>query len=184
MRLFYKTKKFMGKKIAVAYTPKGGNTEVVAKLIEKKLGSEHCDLLLVTDLDETLIKKYDIFIFGVSTIGTHTWKDDNSNYGWSKFLPTFRNFDFNKKTVAIYGLGNQIAYSNHFVDDMRIIYNIATANQAKIIGSWSTEGYDFQESESLINDEEFLGLAIDNDHQKHLTQERVNNWIEKILKEI
>lgn len=174
----------MNRKIAVAYTPKGGNTEIVAKLIEKKLGKENCDLFMVTDLDEELIKQYSTFIFGVSTIGTHTWKDDNSNYGWSKFLPTFRNFDFKKKAVAIYGLGDQIAYSNHFVDDMRIIYNIATANGAKIIGNWSTEGYDFQASEALINDNEFLGLAIDNDHQKELTQERIDKWIDKILKEI
>lgn len=173
----------MDKKIAVIYTPKGGNTEKVAKLIEEKLGQDNCNLFLIKDLTEDLIKQYSIFIFGVSTIGTHTWENDATNYGWTKFLPVFRTLNFKNKTVAIYGLGDQIAYSNHFVDDMRIIYNIVSTNGAEIIGNWSSEGYDFTDSEALIDDK-FVGLAIDHDHQKELTQERVNKWIDNILKEI
>lgn len=170
----------MSEQIAVLFGPVGGNAEKVANLIKNKLGSNNCILLNVSKADETLIKKYDKIIFGVSTIGTHTWTDEKSASDWDVFLPKFRNIDFAGKSVAIYGLGDQIAYANHFVDDMKIVYDIVIQQGGKVVGHWPTDGYDFNDSEAII-DKMFVGLAIDEDRQKDLTEERVSSWIDKIV---
>ncbi len=170
----------MSDKIAVFFGPVGGNTENVANLIKKKLGEEKCDLIPISEIDLALIGQYKKIIFGVSTIGTHTWAHKNTSTDWDVFLPKMKDVDFSDKKVAIYGLGDQVAYSNHFVDDMRIVYDIVIKQGGKVYGRWSVKGYDFNESEAVINNE-FVGLAIDEDHQGEFTQNRVNKWIDQIL---
>jgi len=169
----------MNKQIAVLFGPLGGNAEKVANTIKNKLGEHNCVLVPVSAADNALIKKYDRIIFGVSTIGTHTWTDNKTRSDWDIFLPKFRDIDLSGKHVAIYGLGDQIAYANHFVDDMKIVYDIVIQQGGKVIGQWPTEGYDFNDSEAII-DNMFVGLAIDEDRQSDLTEERVNNWIDEI----
>lgn len=170
----------MSKPIAVLFGPLGGSTEKVAKLIEAKLGADKCELVAISEADENTLKDFPNIIFGVSTIGTHTWMHDNGNSDWDTFLPKLKSFDFSKKTVALFGLGDQVAYSNHFVDDLRLVYDVIIQQGAKHIGSWPTEEYDFSESEAVI-DNEFVGLAIDEDHQSDFTLNRVNNWVDQIV---
>ena len=52
-------------------------------------------------------------------------------------------------------------------------------NGGKLVGKWSTEGYEFDESLGCV-DGEFLGLAIDYDNQDDLTEERIEAWVEQI----
>ncbi len=170
----------MNDKIAVFFGSVGGNTEKVAKLIKAKLGDNKCELFPITEVDAELIDKHDKIIFGVSTIGIHNWAHSNASTDWDVFLPKIKEKEFTGKKIAIFGLGDQVAYSNHFVDDMRIVYDVVTKNGGKTYGRWSTEGYDFNESETVI-DNEFVGLAIDEDHQSEFTHNRVNKWIDQIV---
>jgi flavodoxin I len=48
-------------------------------------------------------------------------------------------------------------------------------NGGKLIGRWSIEGYEFDESVALEG-EEFLGLALDYDNQDNLSEERIRAW--------
>ncbi len=169
----------MSDKIAVFFGPIEGNTEKVAKLIKEKLGDNKCELFPISEVDANLIDKYDKIIFGVSTIGTHNWAHSNTSTDWDVFLPKIKEKDFSNKNIAIFGLGDQVAYSNHFVDDMRIVYDVVIKNGGKVHGRWSTKGYDFNESEAVINNE-FVGLAIDEDHQGEFTVNRVSKWIDQI----
>ena len=50
---------------------------------------------------------------------------------------------------------------------------------AKIIGKVPTDGYTFEESKSVI-DGKFCGLAIDEDNESDLTDERLSNWVKQI----
>jgi flavodoxin I len=52
-------------------------------------------------------------------------------------------------------------------------------NGGKLIGRWSREGYDFDESVALEGDE-FLGLALDYDNQDSQSEERIKKWTEMI----
>jgi len=50
------------------------------------------------------------------------------------------------------------------------------------VGAWPTEGYDFSVSKAVV-DGKFLGLAIDEDNQKNLTQGRIEKWVQQIKSE-
>ena len=50
---------------------------------------------------------------------------------------------------------------------------------AEVIGSWSTDGYDHEESKSIA-DGKFVGLACDEDNQPEMSEERVGAWIPQI----
>lgn len=172
----------MKSKIAVLFGPLGGNTERVAKLIYEKIGADKCDLIPVKDASIETILGYNSLIIGGSTIGTHTWSHANTSKDWDEFLPKFRKVDCKGKKVAIFGLGDHIAYTNHFVDDMKIIYDILSENQATIIGQVSTAGYEFNESAAVINDK-FVGLPLDEDHEDEKTGERLDHWLADLLKQ-
>jgi len=170
----------MEKKIALLFGPEGGNTERVAKLITSKIGEDKCVLISVKNADENTVSKYSSLIVGGSSIGTHNWSMPNSSSDWDEFLPKFKKIDFKGKTVAIFGLGDHMAYPNNFVDSMRIIYDSLIENNATIIGECDTENYEFNESEAVVNGK-FVGLAIDEDYQEELTEERIDAWLKTIL---
>ena len=67
------------------------------------------------------------------------------------------------------------------MDGVGIIAQEILKNNGTIIGNWPTEGYEFQESKGLIDDNMFYGLAIDEDNQYELTDERIKLWCEQLL---
>lgn len=170
----------MKDQIVVLYGPEGGNTEKVAQLIAEKIGNERCSVVPVTEAGIKEIESYNNLIIGGATIGTHNWSHDNTSKDWDKFLPEFRKADFTGKKIALFGLGDQIAYTNHFVDDMRLLYDAVVENGGKVIGQWPTDGYDFNESAAVV-DGKFVGLAVDEDHQEEMTTPRVEKWVKEIL---
>ena len=53
------------------------------------------------------------------------------------------------------------------------------------IGFWPAAGYDFIASKALTEDGElFYGLALDDENQYDLTDDRLNDWVSQILQEI
>ena len=170
----------MKDQVAVLYGPKGGNTEKVATLISKKIGTDKSVLIPVTEVEEHTLDGFSKLIIGSSTIGTHTWAQENTSHDWDEFLPKFRKIDLKGKKIAIFGLGDQIAYTNHFVDHMRIIFDVVVENHGEVIGSWPTDGYEFNESASII-DKKFIGLPIDEDFQDELTEQRIEHWVKEIV---
>ena len=48
-----------------------------------------------------------------------------------------------------------------------------------MIGAVSTEGYTFDDSESVV-DGKFVGLALDEVNEDDKTDERINAWVEEI----
>ncbi|HAM97167.1 MAG TPA: flavodoxin [Marinilabiliales bacterium] len=166
----------MNSKIAVLYGPKGGNTEKIAKLIAKKIGHDKCDLIAVRDADETLLAPYNKLIIGGSTIGTHNWSHSNTSVDWDQFMPKFKKMNFAGKKVAIFGLGDHLAYTNHFVDEMFSLYQVLKNNGATIVGQWPTDGYEFNESAAIVNGK-FVGLPIDEDHEDDLSEGRIDAWL-------
>jgi flavodoxin I len=51
------------------------------------------------------------------------------------------------------------------------------------IGLWPVKGYEFKESRSVTGDM-FFGLALDLEHQKEMTDGRIDAWVAQIKKEI
>lgn len=170
------------KKIGLFYGPLGGSTERVAKKVATALGNENVDLIPVKDSKATDVEKYKNVIFGMSTIGKETWESDKPANDWDIFLPEVEKVDYSNKVIAMFGLGDQISYDLHFVDALGIVAEKILPKGANIVGRVDVEGYDIRESKALI-DGKFIGLPVNEDFESELTDERVNNWVEKLKKD-
>lgn len=156
-----------------------GNTEAVAKMIQTKLSEK---LVHVQDIAKS--SKEDVDNFDLLILGIPTWYYGEAQCDWDDFFPELEEVDFSTKLVAIFGCGDQEDYAEYFCDAMGTIRDIVEAKGGTILGHWSTEGYEFEASKALVDDETFVGLCVDEDRQPELTKERVTNWVNQIYDEM
>lgn len=153
-----------------------GNTEGVAYKIQECLGADVVEVFDIADVTQLEFATFDKIILGIST-----WDFGQIQSDWEEFWPDVSEVDFSNKTVAFYGLGDQFGYGDYFVDAMGMLHDVVVSNGAKIIGHWSTQGYEFEASKAKVSDQDlFIGLAIDEDQQEHLTSDRINRWCQQI----
>lgn len=167
------------KLVGIFFSSDTGNTEKSAKIIQKKIGKKSADIFDIADCLKEDIENYDKLIFGIPT-----WYYGEPQCDWDAFIPTLKNINFSRKTVAIFGCGDQEDYSEYFCDAMSILYKITINNGAKLIGEWSTAGYHFDTSKSIIHTDKFVGLAIDEDRQPEMTLARIHTWTDQICNEM
>ena len=141
-----------------------GNTEAVAKMIQKELGKK---LVEVKDIAKS--SKEDIAEFSLILFGIPTWYYGEAQCDWDDFFPDLEDIDFTDKLVAIFGCGDQEDYAEYFLDAMGQLGDIVESKGAIIVGNWSSESYDFEASKASIDDKTFIGLGIDEDRQPELT---------------
>jgi len=170
-------------KIAILYGPGGGNTEKAARMLANEIGEDKSVLMGVRDLDENDLMGYSKLIFGGPTVGAHTWSDTDAGGDWDKFLPRLYKMDLKGKSCAIFGLGDQVSYSFHFVDDIRVIADRLLEGGARLVGLVGTEGYHFEDSKAVV-DGKFLGLPLDMDNEPELTLPRIQNWVKQLMIEL
>lgn len=156
-----------------------GNTEHIAKIIQKQLGKTLIDVHDIAKSTKEEIAEFDLLMFGIPT-----WYYGEAQCDWDDFFPELEEIDFNDKLVAIFGCGDQEDYAEYFLDAMGMVRDIVEARGAILIGKWSTEGYDFEASKGMADDEHFVGLGIDEDRQPELTEARVNAWCSQIQEEM
>lgn len=167
-------------KIGLFYGPEGGNVDKVAKIVAEKITTKKVEVHLVKETDAEKLAEYSNIIMGISTLGKHTWSSDNSGNDWDNFLPKLNGLDLKGKKVALFGLGDHIAYADFFVDSMGDLAEAIIPTGAEIIGQVSDEGYEFNESRAFV-DGKFVGLPLDEDFESDLTEERVQKWLDVIL---
>ena len=169
--------------IAIIYGSETGNTEKVSQSIKSKLDSKFgetvADVFNVTDVTPETFAEYSMFILGAST-----WNIGDIQANWENFLPEMDKIDLNNKIAAVFGLGDQSGYADNFVDGMGVIAKKINERNCTIVGNWPTQGYEFNKSIATIDDENFFGLAVDEDQQADQTEERVSQWTEKLIKEM
>jgi flavodoxin I len=170
------------KKIGLFYWAKGGNVEKCAKKIAARLSNYKLDVYSLDAIKEVDLPFYDLMIVGGSTAGADIWENAADNNLWFDFFARLEKADLTEKPAAIFGLGDQVLYPDHFVDGMIVIKNEFDRVGAKLVGHWPTEGYDFTGSESVAGDK-FIGLALDEDQQPELTDQRIEQWADQVLKE-
>lgn len=172
----------MNKKIGLFFGPEKGSVYRVAQKIGAAIGEDKVDLISVNSASAADIEQYNKIIFGISTVGKETWDSDYSNTDWSKFFPEVGKADYEGKVVAIFGLGDHVTYPDHFVNAIGRLARELMKENVKIVGSVDPEGYEFEESEALI-DGKFIGLPLDEDFEPELTEERISNWLKSIQKD-
>ena len=161
-------------RIKLIYGSDTGNTELVTEDIIKLL--DNVEVTTVGDLTPE-DWDYDRFILGIPT-----WYDGELQSDWEEYFEEFQTIDFTDKTVAIFGLGDQLGYEEWFCDGIGILAEVVLKNGGTVIGyTDKDESYDFETTpKSIIKDNVFYGLCIDEDNQGELTQERLSKWVEQI----
>ncbi|AFU98011.1 flavodoxin [Simiduia agarivorans] len=167
-------------KIGLIFGSDEGNTEAIAYRIQARLGADLVDVLDVADITVLDFDNYDTLILGLST-----WDFGQIQSDWEDFWGDVGQVDFTGKTVALFGLGDQFGYGDYFLDAMGMLHDVIVPNGARIVGYWSTDGYDFDASKAQVAGENlFVGLGIDQDQQEDLTAGRLNRWCRQIHAEL
>lgn len=175
------------KKIGIFFGTDTGSTRLVAKMIAKKLGDEIASKPLNVNrinVEDMLI--YDALILGTPTYGEGQVPGKSTKVAagsWEEFLPQLHEDDFKGKTIALYGLGDQDKYADRYLNGLYQLYQKLHSCGASFTGSWSTEGYQFEQSNAVI-DNKFVGLALDQTNQRLQTEQRVDTWLAQILPEL
>jgi len=169
-------------KVGIFFGTDTGNTRKVAKNIAKQLGevAGKPDNIKNVSVDDLLA--YDVLILGSPTYGDGELPGltaGTSTESWEEFLPNLSGADFSGKTIALYGLGDQAGYPANFVDAIGMLYDAFADCGAQFIGFTSTEGYEFDRSKAVLDDQ-FVGLVLDEDNQKELTEGRLADWLKQI----
>jgi flavodoxin I len=160
-------------KIGIFYGTSGGNTQEIANRIASKLGITKGDIHDVASAKENELNTYDVLLLGSSTWGLGDLQDD-----WEDFIKVVGSADLSGKKVALFGCGDSVSYSDTFCDAMGKIYQ-AIKDKTTVIAFTETTGYSSDSSESVVNNQ-FVGLAIDEDNESGLSEARIDNWVKKI----
>ncbi|SDH14035.1 flavodoxin I [Pseudomonas benzenivorans] len=170
-------------RIGLFFGSNTGKTRKVAKMIKKRFDdATMADPLNVNRATPEDLAQYPFLILGTPTLGDGLLPGlsaDCENESWEEFLPKLQDVDFSGKTVAVYGLGDQVGYPDEFLDAMGILHGFLVERGAKLVGAWPTEGYEFKHSEAVV-DGKFVGLALDLDNQSGLTEQRLEAWLQSI----
>ena len=123
-------------------------------------------------------------------LGTPTWCEPRlDTYGeysddWNESYERFSKIDFTDQTVALYGLGDQVGYGDNFVDGLGMLAEVVLKNGGRLIGLTSTEGYKFEKSTGLKDENTFYGLPIDEDNEPTHSPLRIMAWVKQLKEEI
>merc|ERR1712216_660023 len=125
-----------------------GNTETVGGYVAAATGLE---LIEIGDADDGDIGGHDSLIVGAPT--WHTGADEQrSGTSWDDWLyDNLPNIDMSGKKVAIFGLGDQVGYSDNYVDAMGELKDLFENAGAEVVGFTSTDGYEHTESKAIYD---------------------------------
>lgn len=151
------------------------NSTKTAKAAEKIVDTFGPDFNIVhvnaEELTEELFLSFTNLILGVPT-----WFDGELPNYWDEFVPALEDLNLKGKTIAIYGLGNQVEYPENFGDAVGIMGELVQERGANLVGFTSAEGYNYESSKALIGDQ-FIGLLLDQETQPRLSKERIEKWV-------
>ncbi|WP_338518766.1 flavodoxin FldB [Alteromonas gracilis] len=159
-------------------------TEMAAEKIQAQLNGlfdeEVVILHNIKDVSLSRVADYDIVIFGIST-----WDFGELQEDWESHWEDVHGLDLSGKTIALFGLGDQLGYADWFQDALGMLHDAIVPSGCKIIGFWPNDGYEFAESKALTADKsKFVGLSLDDENQYDKTDDRIASWCEQILTEL
>lgn len=170
-------------RIGLFFGTSTGKTRKVAKMIKKKFDDDVMEK--PANVNRTQVEEFlafDFLILGSPTLGEGLLPGlsaDCDEESWEEFLPRLEDASFSGKTIALYGLGDQVGYADEFVDALIELHDFFSERGARMVGAWPTDGYEFTHSEAVV-DGKFVGLALDLDNQTGLTEARLDAWLSLI----
>lgn len=171
----------MNKTIGIFYGSSTCYTEMVAEKIHQwfnqQLGSDQCHIHNIADTPVAVLGQYKQLILGIPT-----WDYGELQEDWENIWSELDQLDLSHTIVALYGLGDQVGYPEWFLDALGYLHTKVTTLGAHTIGQWPTDGFTFTQSQALTPDgKHFVGLAIDDENQFELTDQRIHAWCQILL---
>ena len=155
-----------------------GKTEEAAEMVQKEFGGEDVVTILnVAEVEASDMENYDKII-----VGCPTWDIGALQSDWEGLFDDLDDVDFSGKKVAYFGTGDQIGYADNFQDAMGILEEKISGLGGSTVGHWPTDGYEHEESKGVKNGK-FVGLALDDDNQPELTDDRIKKWVGQLKSE-
>ena len=155
-------------------------TEMAAEKIRDIIGADIVNLHNIKDEPLKNAEQYDFIIFGIST-----WDFGEIQEDWESKWDDIKDVDLNGKTIALFGMGDQQGYGQWFQDALGMLHDEIDAQAITQLGFWPNDSnYEFEASKALIEDgKQFVGLALDEDSQYELSDERIATWVEQVMTE-
>lgn len=154
------------------------NSTKTAKAAEKIIAEFGSDLKVEPVNAEVLTEE--IFLSYTNLIlGVPTWFDGELPNYWDEFVPALEDLDLNGKTIAIFGLGNQVEYPENFGDAVGIMAELVQERGARVVGETEIKGYTYESSRAEVNGK-FVGLILDQETQPRLSNERISKWVKDL----
>lgn len=162
-------------KIALFYGTQTGYTQTEAETIQKEFGGD--SIVELIDVSKAEVSDFDRFEYII--IGCPTWNVGELQSDWENFYDELNSIDFTGKKVAYFGPGDQIGYPDSFQDAIGILEEKISEQGGMTVGYWPTAGYEFTASKG-VREGQFVGLALDEDNQSDLTDERIKTWVAQL----
>lgn len=164
-------------KTAIIYSYNTQKSKKVAEKVIAAFGENEIVPVNAEELSKDILENYDNFI-----LSAPTWFDGELPNYWDEFVPDLEEMDLSKKTFAIFGLGDQKGYSENYCDAIGLLAEIIEECGGKLVGRTSIKGYTYESSKAQRGDT-FIGLALDQENQARLTNERINKWVKQLKTE-
>lgn len=167
-------------KIGLFYGSTTCYTEMAAEKIRGIIGEDLVDIHNVKEAPLSLMADYDLLLLGIST-----WDFGEIQEDWNEIWDDLATTPVKGKVVALFGLGDQEGYGEWFLDAMGLLHDELKIVGAEFVGYWpNDDSYEFEASKALTEDQsQFVGLALDEDSQYELSDERIAAWVEQVLVE-
>jgi flavodoxin I len=153
-----------------------GSTAKVARKIQEHFSADKATVHNVASSTKPDLEKYDFLI-----LGTAAWGIGEMHSDWERFIDKLVESELENKKIALFGLGDQKIYPESFVDGMGTIF-CRLPFKGNVVGYTPIAGYNFYYS-TAEKEGQFVGLAIDDDTQPELTDQRIKDWVKQIKKE-
>lgn len=162
-------------KIALFYGSSTCYTQMTAEKIAQVFGEEKVDLFNIADEPINTAEQYQNIIMGIPT-----WDYGELQEDWEEIWDDIAELELTGSKVALYGQGDQEGYPEWFLDAMGYLYHHLKATGAEFIGKWPVAGFNFEQSKALLDDDHFVGLALDDETQFAQSAERINTWCQQL----
>ncbi|MEA5464749.1 flavodoxin FldA [Leptothoe sp. PORK10 BA2] len=165
-------------KVGLFYGSTTGKTADAAEQIQAALGGDSVvDLIEIEDA--SALASYEYLIIACPTWNIGELQDD-----WAAVFDDLDDVDFSGKTVAYMGTGDQVGYSDNFMDAMGQLEEKIAGLGGKTVGYWSADGYNHEASLAIRDGNKFCGLALDDDNESEKTENRIKTWAAQIKQEM
>jgi flavodoxin I len=165
-------------KIGLFFGSNTGNTELDAEMIKNVFDGYvpgMVEMFNIGRADVQKMREYDYLIIGCPTWNIGQLQDD-----WDLKFEQLDKLDLRGKMAALFAPGDQFGYPDNYCDAIGIIGKKLEERGAELVGF--TDAGDYQFDHSLaVEDGVFLGLALDDDNEPELTEERIRDWVAQLV---